>query len=40
MAHFLIACVKANEPLVPLYNTMYSSNLKLEERDNLFNAES
>ena len=40
MAHFLTACIKANELLVPLYNTMYSSNLKPEERDKLFNAES
>ena len=40
MAHFLTACVKANELLVLLYNTMYSSKLKPEERDKAFNAES
>ena len=34
MAHFLAACATANEPLVPLFNTMHSSNLKPEERVN------
>ena len=40
MAHFLTACVKVNELLVPLYNAKYSSNMKPGERDKLFNAES
>lgn len=34
MAHFLAACVTANEPLFPLSNTIHSRNLKPEERVN------
>lgn len=40
MAHFLVACKKFNELLVPVYNTMYTENLKREERDKLFQVES
>jgi hypothetical protein len=39
MAHFLTACVKVNELMVPIYNTMYSMKLKEEERDKLFSVE-
>ena len=39
MGHFLTACVKFNELLVAVYNTMYTSDLKKEERDCLFSAE-
>ena len=39
MAHFVIACQKFDELLVPVYNTMFSMALKTEERDNLFKAE-
>ena len=31
MAHLLSVCEKANDLLVPLYNTMYSSDIKQEE---------
>ena len=40
MAHFLVACMKFNELLVPVYNTMYSEDLKKEERDALFHVNS
>ena len=39
MAHFLTACNKFDELLVPAYNTMFTSNLKPEERNKLFTAE-
>ena len=39
MAHFLQACLRFNELLVPVYTSMYSSDLKKEDRDALFTAE-
>ena len=39
MAHFLEACVQSNKLLVPMYYTMYSCDLKKEERDAFFQAE-
>ena len=39
MAHFLSACEKANDLLVPLYNTMYSCDIKQEEQDRFFYLE-
>ena len=39
MAHFLSGCEKANDLLVPLYNTMYSCDIKQEEQDRFFHLE-
>ena len=39
MAHFLTACVSFNEIIIPVYDTMFTNNLRKEERDNLFTAE-
>ena len=39
MAHFLVACERCNELLVPVYYTMYTADIKPEERDNLFHVE-
>ena len=39
MAHFLVACKRFNDLLVPVYNSMYTENLKPEERDKLFEVE-
>ena len=39
MAHSLESCVHFNVILVSVYCTMYSCNLKKEERDNLFTAD-
>ena len=39
MAHFLAACERFNVLLVPVYYTMYTANLKPEERDNLFHVD-
>ena len=39
MAHFLTACGKFNDLLVPIYTTMYTSGLKKEDRDALFTTE-
>ena len=39
MAHFVVACVRFNQLVVPVYNTMFTSGLKVEERNKLFQAE-
>ena len=39
MAHFLVACERFNSLLVPVYNTMYTQNIKAEERDALFHVD-
>ena len=39
MAHFLQACIRFYELLIPVYTSMYSGDLKKEERDALFTAE-
>ena len=39
MTHLLPACEKANDLLVPLYNTIDSCNIKQEERDRFFHLE-
>ena len=39
MAHFLEACVVFEEMLVPIHDTMFSLNIRNEERDVLFTAE-
>ena len=36
MAHFLEACVRFNKMLVPVYDAMFTLNIKKEERDALF----
>ena len=39
MEHFLEACVVFNKLLVDLHNTLFSLNIRKEERDILFTAE-
>ena len=39
MAHFLSVCEKAYDLLVPLYNNMYSCDIKQEEQDRFFHLE-
>ena len=39
MTHFLTACVSFNETIIPVYDTMFTNNLRKEEQDNLFTAE-
>ena len=38
MEHFLEACKRFDELLIPVYNAMVTMDLKLEERDKLFQA--
>ena len=38
MAHFLVACNRFNDLLVPVYYTMYTANIKPEEWDSLFHV--
>ena len=38
MAHFLEACKRFDELLIPVYNAMVTMDLKQEERDKLFQA--
>ena len=39
MTHFLEACAVFNKLLVPLHDTLFSLNIRKEERDTLFTAE-
>ena len=38
MAHFFEACIVFNKLLVALHDTLFSLNIKKEERDTLFTA--
>ena len=38
MAHFVVACQRFDELLIPVYNAMYTLDLKKEERDKLFQS--
>ena len=38
MAHFLEACKRFDELLIPVYNAMATMDLEREERDKLFQA--
>ena len=39
MAHFMEACVSFDDILIPMYDTMFTSGLRKEDRDKLFTAE-